>query len=102
MILNFIGLLLTVLVIFKMCIRDRDYIVTRDITVVGMLASPNSFAPALRLIAAKKVDAAGCISHRFLFDQSVEALEFVRMKAARDKIKVLIVHDNEKEGRVEK
>ncbi|MBU9744758.1 zinc-dependent alcohol dehydrogenase [Diplocloster agilis] len=81
---------------------DMDYIVTRDITVVGMLASPNSFAPALRLIAAKKVDAAGCISHRFLFDQSVEALEFVRMKAARDKIKVLIVHDNEKEGRVEK
>jgi len=72
---------------------DLDYIVTRDITLIGMLASPNSFAPALAMIAAGKIDVASCISHQFKFEQAIEALEFVRTKKSRDKIKVVIVND---------
>lgn len=72
---------------------DLDYVVTRDITIVGMLASPNSFIPALAMIAAGKIDVAACISHKFKFEETVEALEFVRTKASSDKIKVVIIHD---------
>lgn len=72
---------------------DLDYVVTRDITIIGMLASPNSFAPALEMIGAKKVDTATCISHKFKFEDTVEALEFVRNKVSKDKIKVVIVHE---------
>lgn len=74
---------------------DMDYIVTRDITIIGMLASPNSFAPALELIAAGKVNVAACISHRYPFEQTVEALDFVRGKTSRDRIKVVILHDQD-------
>jgi len=69
---------------------DLDYIVTRDITVVGMLASPNSFLSALRLAAEKKLDLKSCISHRFPFEKAVDAMEFVRLKSAKNRIKVLI------------
>jgi L-iditol 2-dehydrogenase len=69
---------------------DMDYIATRDITVVGVLASPNSFAPALRMIAAGKVDVKGCISHRFAFEEAVQAFEFVRKSSGKDRIKVLV------------
>ena len=69
---------------------DMDYIATRDITVVGVLASPNSFVPALRMIAAGKVDVKGCISHRFPFAEAVQAFEFVRGSSGKDRIKVLV------------
>lgn len=72
---------------------DLDYVVTRDITIVGMLASPNSFAPALALMGAGKIDTAACISHKFKFEDTVKALEFVRKKASPDRIKVVIVHE---------
>ncbi|MEI8199623.1 MAG: alcohol dehydrogenase catalytic domain-containing protein [Eubacteriales bacterium] len=72
---------------------DMDYVVTRDITIIGMLASPNSFAQTLALIAAGKINVAACISHRFPFEQTVEALDFVRSKTSRNRIKVVILHD---------
>jgi L-iditol 2-dehydrogenase len=70
---------------------DLDYITTRDITVVGVLASPNSFLPALNMIASGKVDVEGCISHKFKFEETVKALEFVRTSSGKERIKVLIV-----------
>ncbi len=69
---------------------DMDYVVTRDITVYGVLASPNSFIPAINMIASKKIDVASCISHEFPFDKAVEALEFVRDSHGEARIKVLI------------
>ena len=68
---------------------NLDYIVTRDITIVGVLASPNSFLPALNMMASKKVDVAGCISHEYPFEKAVEAFEYVRSSSA-DRIKVLV------------
>lgn len=70
---------------------DMDYIVTRDINVVGVLASPNSFAPALNMIASKKIDVNGCISHKFKFDEAIEAFEFVRSSSGKNRIKVVVV-----------
>jgi len=68
---------------------DMDYIVTRDITVVGVLASPNSFIPALNMMASKKIDIAGCISHEYPFEEAVEAFEYVR-NSTGERIKVLV------------
>lgn len=70
---------------------DLDYIVTRDITVVGVLASPNAFEPALKMIAANKIDVKGCISHKYPFEQAVDAFEFVRNSTGKQRIKVLVV-----------
>ena len=70
---------------------DMDYIVTRDITVVGVLASPNSFDPALKLIASRKIDVRSCISHRYPFEKSLEAFDFVRNSSGKDRIKVLVI-----------
>jgi len=69
---------------------DMDYVATRDITVVGVLASPNSFVPALRMMEAGKVDVKGCISHRFPFQDAIQAFEFVRNSSGKDRIKVLV------------
>lgn len=68
---------------------DMDYIVTRDITVVGVLASPNSFIPALNMMASKKVDVAGCISHEYPFEEAAAAFEYVRSSTG-ERIKVLV------------
>ena len=70
-----------------------EYITSRDITVYGTLASPNSFAPALNLIASGKIDVDSCISHRFPFSKTPEALEFARNSHGQGRIKVLIVPD---------
>lgn len=70
-----------------------EYITSRDITVYGVLASPNSFAPALNMIAAGKIDVDSCISHRFSFEQTPEALEFARTSHGQGRIKVLITKD---------
>lgn len=68
---------------------EMDYIVTRDITVVGILASPNSFIPALNMMASGKIDVAGCISHEFSFEETIEAFEYVRDPNS-ERIKVLV------------
>jgi len=68
---------------------DMDYIVTRDITVVGVLASPNSFIPALNMMASNKIDVAGCISHEYPFEETVEAFEYVRNPTG-ERIKVVV------------
>lgn len=72
---------------------DMDYIVTRDITIIGVLGSPNSFIPALNMIASRKIDVAGCISHKYPFEKTVDALEFVRTSSGKERIKVLIRKD---------
>ncbi len=70
-----------------------EYITSRDITLYGTLASPNSFAPALNMMAAGKIDVESCISHRYSFEQTPEALEFARTSHGQGRIKVLIVKD---------
>lgn len=70
---------------------ELEYVTSRDITVYGSLASPNSFAPALDMIAAGKIDVDSCISHRYAFQQTPEALEFARTSHGTDRLKVLIV-----------
>jgi len=70
-----------------------EYVTSRDITVYGSLASPNSFAPALSMIAAGKIDVDSCISHRFSFNETPQALEFARTSHGQGRIKVLIVNN---------
>jgi threonine dehydrogenase-like Zn-dependent dehydrogenase len=69
---------------------DMDYIVTRDITIVGVLASPNCFVPALNMMGSKKIDINGCISHKYPFEKVIEAFEFVRTSSGKERIKVLV------------
>ena len=69
---------------------ELEYVTSRDITVYGSLASPNSFAPALDMMAAGKIDVETCISHRFPFEQTPQALEFARTQHGTDKLKVMI------------
>ena len=69
---------------------DLDYIVTRDISIIGVLASPNSFEPALKMIASGKIDVKNCISHQFPFERTVEAFEFVRTSSGKNRLKVLV------------
>ena len=71
---------------------DVDYLVTRDILMVGSLASPNSFVPALRLLASGAVKVRPLISKTFPFDRSVEAFEYVRLRRG-PRIKVLVTGD---------
>ena len=68
---------------------DIDYLVTRDIVMVGSLASPNAFAPALRLLASGALKVRPLISRIFPFTEAVEAFTWVRR---RDEpcIKVLV------------
>jgi L-iditol 2-dehydrogenase len=68
---------------------DIDYLVTRDIVMVGSLASPNAFAPALRLLASGALKVRPLISRIFPFAEAVEAFTCVRR---RDEpcIKVLV------------
>ncbi|MCE5189432.1 MAG: alcohol dehydrogenase catalytic domain-containing protein [Eubacteriales bacterium] len=67
-----------------------EYVTSRDITVYGVLASPNSFAPALNMMASGKLDLEPIISHRFSFEQTPEALEFARTSHGQGRIKVMI------------
>ena len=67
-----------------------EYVTSRDITVIGSLASPNSFAPALDMIASGKIDVDSCISHRFTFDEMDKALEFARTSHGQGRIKVIV------------
>lgn len=71
---------------------DLDYLVTRDITMIGMLASPNAFDPALRMIGAGKIDVRSCITHTFPFLETKEACDFVRDRGVTNRIKTVILH----------
>jgi L-iditol 2-dehydrogenase len=68
---------------------DIDSLVTRDITLVGSLASPNSFPAALRLLATGAVDVRPLISKTFPFDRAVEAFDYVRLRQG-PRIKVMV------------
>lgn len=76
---------------------DIDSLVTRDITMVGSLASPNAFPQALRLLAAGSLKVRPLISKVFSFDHAVEAFEHVRLRS-EPRIKVLVeIQGNEEE-----
>jgi threonine dehydrogenase-like Zn-dependent dehydrogenase len=77
---------------------DIDYLVTRDLTMVGSLASPNAFAPALRLMASGALKVKPLISRIFPFGEAVQAFEFVRLRRA-PRIKVLVVAEKEETAR---
>jgi L-iditol 2-dehydrogenase len=68
---------------------DMDSLVTRDITLVGSLASPNSFPAALTLLASRAVDVRPLISKTFSFDRALEAFEYVRLRQG-PRIKVMV------------
>jgi threonine dehydrogenase-like Zn-dependent dehydrogenase len=68
---------------------DVDYLVTRDIVMVGSLASPNAFPSALRMLASGAVKVRPLISKIFPFSQTFEAFEFVRLRK-EPRIKVLV------------
>jgi threonine dehydrogenase-like Zn-dependent dehydrogenase len=71
---------------------DVDYLVTRDVTLVGSIASPNAFAPALRLLASGALRVRPLISRIFPFRDALEAFTFVRLRR-EPRIKVLVVAD---------
>ena len=68
---------------------DVDYLVTRDIVMVGSLASPNAFPSALRMMATGAVKVRPLISKIFPFGQALEAFEYVRLRK-EPRIKVLV------------
>jgi len=68
---------------------DVDYLVTRDIVMVGSLASPNAFPAALRLLASGAVKVSPLITKTYPLDRGVEAFEYVRLKKG-PRIKVLV------------
>jgi L-iditol 2-dehydrogenase len=68
---------------------DIDSLVTRDIVMVGSLASPNAFPAALRLMATRAIDVRPLISKTFPFDRAVEAFDYVRHRQG-PRIKVLV------------
>ena len=77
---------------------DIDYVVTRDIIMVGSLASPNAFPAALRLMESGAVRVRPLISKIFSFDDAIEAFEYVRARK-EPRIKVLVsVRSSGKEG----
>jgi threonine dehydrogenase-like Zn-dependent dehydrogenase len=75
---------------------DIDYLVTRDIVMVGSLASPNAFVPALRLLAAGAVKVRPLISRIFPFAQVMEAFTYVHQHRG-PRIKVLVTTKSRKE-----
>ena len=68
---------------------DIDYLVTRDIVMVGSLASPNAFPAALRLMASGAVRVRPLISKIFSFDEAIQAFEYVRARS-EPRIKILV------------
>ncbi len=70
---------------------DMDYIVTRDISVTGVLASPNSFLPTLRLMEGR-LNVKDLISKRFDLEEGKKAFDYVKEKKG-PRIKVLVTQD---------
>jgi threonine dehydrogenase-like Zn-dependent dehydrogenase len=73
---------------------DIDSLVTRDIVMVGSLASPNAFVPALRLLALGAIRVRPLISRIYPFEEAVEAFNFVRLRS-QPRIKVLVSSSKE-------
>jgi len=61
---------------------------------VGSLASPNAFAPALRLLASGALKVRPLISRIFPFPDALEAFAFIRQRR-EPRIKVLVVAEKE-------
>jgi 2-desacetyl-2-hydroxyethyl bacteriochlorophyllide A dehydrogenase len=70
---------------------DLDYVVTRAISIIGNLASPNAFGPALQLMAAGEIDVNSLRTHTFPFDECVEAFDFVRTDRSGERIKTTVI-----------
>jgi len=68
---------------------DVDYLVTRDIVMVGSLASPNAFPAALRLLGSGTLQAKPLISKVFALEEAVEAFQYIRLRKG-PRIKVLV------------
>jgi threonine dehydrogenase-like Zn-dependent dehydrogenase len=68
---------------------DMDYLVTRDIVLVGSLASPNAFPSALRLLGCGALQTRPLISRIFPLEEAVEAFHYVRLRQG-PRIKVLV------------
>ena len=68
---------------------DVDYLVTRDIVMVGSLASPNAFPAALRLLGSGTLQARPLLSRGFALEEAGEAFQYVRLRKG-PRIKVLV------------
>ncbi len=68
---------------------DMDLVVTRAVTLFGILGSPNAFTPALNLLASGKIDVSSLITHTFPFERAGEAFEFFR-GGSGDRIKIVV------------
>ena len=75
---------------------DVDYLVTRDIIMVGSLASPNAFPSALRLLATGALTVRPLISKIFPFDRAIDAFDYVRLHSG-PRIKVLVTPEGNRE-----
>lgn len=73
---------------------DLDSIVTKDITAVGVVASPNAFVPTLRMMAEGKIHSDGMLSKTYSLDRCVEAFDYVKNKKG-PRIKVVVVKGDE-------
>ena len=63
-----------------------------------MLASPNSFAPALEMIAAGKIDVDSVMTHTYPFEKTPDALEFAKTSHGQNRLKVVIVNEEAKKS----
>jgi len=77
---------------------DIDSLVTRDLVMVGSLASPNAFTPALRLLASGAVRVRPLVSRTFPLKEAVDAFNFVRLRK-EPRIKVLVSAAMEEQSR---
>lgn len=64
-------------------------IVLRDIKLVGSVASPNAYEAALALIAAGRIKAEACITHRFKLSEVEKAIA-VQERELDKRIKILL------------
>jgi 2-desacetyl-2-hydroxyethyl bacteriochlorophyllide A dehydrogenase len=64
-------------------------IVLRDIRLVGSVASPNAYEAALALIAAGKIKAEACVTHRFKLSEVEKAIA-TQEKEIEKRIKILL------------
>jgi 2-desacetyl-2-hydroxyethyl bacteriochlorophyllide A dehydrogenase len=69
---------------------DLDRIVTGNISLLGVVGSPNVWEESIRLLEAKKIQAAPLITHRFELSHVKEGLNTVRQRIG-GAVKVLFV-----------
>lgn len=68
---------------------DIDHLVTRDIALIGSVASPNAFPPSIRLMSSGSLQLDPLISKVYAFDDVVEAFDYVRLRRG-PRIKVMV------------